>query len=1025
MKNPVSSEFTPRHYLELEKLCDQFEVELRENNPSVHECHDRISAYVKLASAEIRLALGHELNNILRDHEACIHFGHRDHSSGKQHPNSNFSCEASNRTVSTLSNTDRGESGSVHANITESKKFGRLTLESIVGRGGSGVVWRAFDEALNRLVALKISHPYSAAESKRFVREAQSVASLKHSNIIPIYEAGEFEGRCYIISEFCEGESLSELLGKKTIPPREAVELMTSVSSAIAHSHHKGIIHRDLKPQNILIHSDGRPLVTDFGLAKRLGHDQTLTLDGEIVGTPAYMAPEQASGGGARCDERTDIYSLGVIFFQLLTGSLPFAGSFERIVFQVIHSPAPNACDVNPEVPKDLAAICAKCIEKDPKQRFQSVGALIEEFDRYLAGESIRTRKISAVGRYTRWLKREPEIAWSLSMCIAVLFLATLGASVSAWAMNRAWQKEKTMLAQTQSALAQAIEAGKKEAEAKQRATDAEARTKQQAEIARRLAQVNRREANFLTDLFAPLDLVGVNQSASENGQSPSIVTVETINYVAAKADELPAEAFVVRARVLGILANAWRSRGRFDKAEKLLREALNLLSNREESNASVLAGDFALNHLYWGYLHHQRGQMELAKNAYLKSIELHKHWATNNPEDVVCQLQIAQAEFGLGVLHMRQRRNDLAHPRIKTALEIRRKHLSKKDPLLTANVLAMHQCTPSAEKGELIRILADTDDRYSQKAMRLYWRLLQQRKHKDYEASIATYEELIELIEVNLGMDNPVYLLAVGDFSGLLRKAGKYELAFEYAEKAITGSRDFAPWHRQRMSAMMLLAHELGLAKRHDEALNLLLEVSKSESKHWASSNELHLEMAWCYFHLKKFEKAVAKSSPPLNTVGKITAAETAWIYFTHANMLEAIGKSDESRTYFDKSLHEVECLAKQSRLPEHSTWLSRIGKILAHHGLHERAEAVYRQAIETGKREYFAAHPRVSGLQVELAKILIARDSQAEAAPLLTQAFAAQTKQLPKNDKRILATSNLLSKLSLSKEPLLEKPH
>lgn len=1006
--------FSPEQYLELEAACDQFECALSDRKFPVDsaEVTERIDTIVAKASSGIQLELRQSLTDLLSEHQAVVT---SDTQVDRQSTLTPHDFVTRLDRVSDFGSSDGRnkpdgfwQSPGEHA-ASGQLEFGRLRLHSVVGRGGSGIVWRAYDINLGRWVALKISHPNSVSDSKRFVREAQSVASLKHPNIIPVFDGGELNDRCFLISEFCSGKPLSQMINGQPTPARTAVEILLGVLAGVGHSHQAGIIHRDIKPQNVMMTEEGVPLVTDFGLAKNLVQDQTLTLEGELIGTPAYMAPEQAQGDAQSCDERTDIYSIGVVLFELLCGRVPFSGSFERVVFQVINAPAPNLCSVNLNTPPELAAICAKCLEKSPDRRFQSTDELAQELQRFLDGQPVETRKVSWTGRYLRWLQREPAIAWTASACVALLTIAAFGSSYAACSANLAWQSERAQVVETKRLLAESIQLRKQETEARKRAEQAELVAMQNAELLRKLAVANRKEADFIANVFAPDDLMGVTRVPVRGGES-SVFPLATIKHATRQAEQLLHDAPIVQARIKGMLGNAWRSRGRFEKAEALLVDASDLFKQHGNANDPLLVNDRAMNHLYWAFLFHHQEDFEDAERHYRQSINLHQLSVEVNVTSVICKLQLAQAEFGLGALFLRQSQNENAKPWIRKALVVRREHLSPDDSLLLATELAYYQCNPDRDLAELQAVLENANADATQQTIKLYWEQVGLRNQKKYDQAISRYSDIVKLLENHIGTNNSIFWMAIGDFASLHWKAGNYVDAFEMASAAINEGRLLAKWHPKRMKAMMLMAFELGLADRYGEAKTLLIEVGEHGMEKWNDSDELHSALAWCHFHDGELDKALKHSRIPLRKIGHCTAAETVWASHTHATMLMAVQRHEEAVVFEKQALSTAEKIVASSSLPRHSTWLRRTAAVLTHHGRHEAAETVLREAIVWAEKEYFWEHPRVAGLKMKLGENLIRQQRPKDALPVLDQALAIQSTSLPKDDARTAKTRRLI---------------
>ena len=304
-------------------------------------------------------------------------------------------------TIANLSN----QSGDVPT-ATKISYFGDYELLEEIGRGGMGVVYKARQESLNRTVALKLilaGQFASQQDLQRFHAEAEAAANLDHPGIVPIYEVGEQTGQHYFSMGYVPGKSLAEQIMDGPLPPREAAVCIEKLAEAVAFAHERGVIHRDLKPGNVFLDQNGEPKVTDFGLAKRVGGEGDLTASGQVLGTPSYMPPEQASGKIDEITPRSDVYSLGAVLYASVTGRPPFqaANTLDTLMQVIEHEPVSPRV-VNADVPQDLATICLKCLEKDPRKRYASASAVAEELGRYLRGEPIVARRISAVDRAWR-----------------------------------------------------------------------------------------------------------------------------------------------------------------------------------------------------------------------------------------------------------------------------------------------------------------------------------------------------------------------------------------------------------------------------------------------------------------------------------------------------------------------------------------------------------------------------------------------------------------------------------------------
>src|SRR5262249_22223015 len=278
-----------------------------------------------------------------------------------------------------------------------------------------------------RIVALKVIESGRWATEvhlKRFRREAEAAASLEHPCIVPIYEVGDRNGCCYFSMQFIEGGQLDEVVKREPMPPRRAAELIVKLAHTVHYAHEHRILHRDIKPGNILLDAKGEPHLTDFGLARLVESESTVTRTLEVLGTPSYMAPEQAVGNNAAVSSATDVYGLGAVLYQLLTGHPPFAGgtTYETIKSLLDTEPRQPRL-LNPKVDRDLAIICLKCLEKDPPRRYSSALALAEDLERWLKHQPIQARRIGLFTRGRKWLRRNPTIA-----VMATLLLILSGA---------------------------------------------------------------------------------------------------------------------------------------------------------------------------------------------------------------------------------------------------------------------------------------------------------------------------------------------------------------------------------------------------------------------------------------------------------------------------------------------------------------------------------------------------------------------------------------------------------------------
>jgi serine/threonine protein kinase len=318
------------------------------------------------------------------------------------------------------------ESILVEANVTDTQwRLGHYEILEEIGRGGMGVIYRARQQHSRRIVAVKraLAHQVNSHETLvRFRREAEAVASLDHPNILPIHEISENEeGLPYFSMKYATGGSLRTAAPALRKDPRKCVRLIAKVARAIAYAHGKGVLHRDLQPGNILLDENGEPMVSDFGLAKWLDQTSDLTRTLETLGTPGYIAPEQAECPADKLTCTADIYSLGAILFYLLTGRPPFVGlNVLQVIHQAAVTPAPRLRSLVPSFDRDLETIVARCLESDPRARYQSAGALADDLEHWLRHEPIQARRTGVFTHGRKWVRRNPTSTVLVGSLIAL-----------------------------------------------------------------------------------------------------------------------------------------------------------------------------------------------------------------------------------------------------------------------------------------------------------------------------------------------------------------------------------------------------------------------------------------------------------------------------------------------------------------------------------------------------------------------------------------------------------------------------
>jgi serine/threonine protein kinase/Tfp pilus assembly protein PilF len=531
--------------------------------------------------------------------------------------------------------TESLESGRpAHAAISNSVP-GYDILEEL-GRGGMGVVYKARQKSLNRIVALKMilagSHA-SPEAAERFLREAETIARLKHPNIVQVHEYGTHQEKPYFSLEYLEGGSLAARLKGEPQAPTEAARLVETLAHAVEAAHALGIVHRDLKPANLLIGADLVVKITDFGLAKQ--GDSAVTATGEVLGTPSYMAPEQAEGNNRTVGPPADIYALGAILYELLTGRPPFKGatSLDTILMVVDSQPvAPSR--LQPKVPRDLETICLKCLEKESAKRYATASELAADLERFLRGQPVLARPVGQAERLWRWCRRNPVVA-GLSAALLFALLVGLGSVIALWLDA---EKQRTMaIAAEGRALGLAAEAQ----EAQKFAEQQSALAKAEAAKANREANTANRTATFLIEMFQSADPLGIGGIPALKTRTGEELTARQILDRGAEkvARELAGEP-ETQIKLLNTMGKVYCTLGFTDKAQSLLEKALALGPTLPKDDPEVAA---TLHNLGW--VHHQAGDYTAARRLYEDALGVRQKHADADP------FALSETRFNLGWL--------------------------------------------------------------------------------------------------------------------------------------------------------------------------------------------------------------------------------------------------------------------------------------------------------------------------------------------------------------------------------------
>jgi tetratricopeptide (TPR) repeat protein len=870
--------------------------------------------------------------------------------------------------------------GNGHGNQPPTLDLGRLgdyKLLSEIARGGMGIVYRARQIGSDHEVALKaVWGGQTGGEllTQRFLVEVEATAELDHPNIVPVYGSGEQDGWHYFTMKLIEGESVADLMAREQKPmsPRVAAGMIAKVARAVQYAHERGILHRDLKPSNLLLDRAGHVYLTDFGLAKLTDESSEITRSWAVLGTPSYMPPEQAAGQMKHLTTVADVYGLGAVLYELLTGNAPFRGATPISTLRMVMEDEPQRPSLlNPQVESSLETICLKCLEKDAKDRYGSAAALADDLDRWLGHKSIKARPLDTAERIIKWARRRPAMA---AMFGIIVLTALVGFAGVLWQWNQAVEARRVSDAHRLQA-----EAARKEAEA------ANAQTKKALEQSEEQRQMAEAVGNFMVDAFRSSDpsFNGRDYKVSEmldqsleklhNGFKGSpmvkgaLLNAQGQTYLGLglsdRSISVAGEAVQLRQSVLGPdhrdtllsvnnLALANLAAGRYQEALSMLEDLVPRLTSRfGPDNPNTLA---AMNGLAETY--HALGRVDETVRLHETGFRLRKaKWGLNNFDTVTSMVNLGNAYKDAGRLAE-------GLPLLEEALKLRKSTLGADNPATLSSITGL---------GVAYQVAGRFDD-----ALPLLKESLERRREK-------------------LGPQHPVTLQSMEYLAALQRQMGNLNEAIPLLEETVKlRTAIVGPNHPNTLSSMNNLALAYQAANRLDDALPLFIrtvELAKTVRglDHPQTQHYLHC-LAGAY-------QAAGRPREAVNLYEQELALRKSMLGPTHPTTLKAmvnLSSTLERAREYDQAAEqrqELVALTKEkygAQSVEAAVELNNLGHNLLVQKRHADAELVTREALAI-REKLIPDDWRVFETRGLLGAVLSGKGGYADAEPLLLNAY------------------------------------
>jgi hypothetical protein len=853
-----------------------------------------------------------------------------------------------------------------------------------LGRGGMGVVYRARHLKLKHEVALKMILAGGHAgehELARFQLEAAAVARLRHPAIVHIHEFGDHDGKPFFSLEFVEGGSLAGKLKEGPLAPREAAALAEKLGRAMQHAHEQGIVHRDLKPANVLLTASGEPKIADFGLAKQMDADDGLSKTGSVMGTPSYMAPEQAEGRIHAIGPASDVYALGAILYECLTGQVPFKGTTLRETLDMVSNrEATPPRRLAPGVPRDLETVCLRCLEKDPKKRYASAAALADDLGRFLRGEPVAARPVGSVERAWRWCRRNPTVAGLAATVAASLLLGTVVAAAFAVEANRRADAERDARAQTEKERDAKEEARRTAEENERKATEAADKERQARQAAqKRLGQLARAN-EILGSVFRDLD----PRMTEKEGKPLQAVLGERLDQAATTLDAEAIGDPLTVAQLQETLSTSLANLGYPNRAVSLLEQVYRTrTAHQGPDHPDTLA---ALRSL--ALVCKNAGQRARAADLLLSLLDgLRARLGPDHPDTLTAMDYLAQTYHDLGDL-------DRAVPLAEEALRRRKARLGPDHTDTLASLQNLATIYVTAGKPE---------------------------------RAVPLFEEVAEKMKALLGPDHPDTLTVLSNLALAHQEAGRPDRAVPLGEEVLDRRKArLGPDHPDTVKSLSNLACSYQLSGKPDRAVPLFRDALEKLKARLGPDHPDTLtvmgNLAWVYQEDGKQEAAIplyedllhrqrtVLGSDDPNTV--LSMHNLAWAYRSTGQPGRAIPLSEEA-------------LAKRlSRLgPDHPHTLltmSNLGLDYRDAGRSERAVPLFEEVLWRRTATLGEDHPDTITATHNLAWGWQGTGRFDQAVSLYEEALAKRRAKLgPDHPHTLLTEGNLASTHEKAGEP------